>query len=556
MVGLGRTPDGRVRRPLLLAAVLAGALAAAAVRAGAQEPTPAIDDFGATPRSAMRGYLAACHEGDFERAGRYLDVRSLAPAKRSRAPELAKELCVVLNRTLDVDVDALSDDPEGATDDDLPPGRDVVGAIWPPSGKVDVVLERVGGDGLPAWQIAGATVRKIAPLYKEFGYGRLTELLPAPFFDIRFLGIELWQWLGILALALLTTAIAWLVTAIALRSARLLLLRSRLAFEEQHLPVAVGAMRLLLAALLFQASVFVLALPRGAHRLVTGVSKALIIFAAVWLALRITDMFAQAAERRFAASSKHAAAGMVPLLRRSTKVVMVALAIVATLQNFGFNVTGVLAALGVGGLAVALAAQKTLENLFGGVTLIADQPVRVGDLCKFGDRVGTVEDIGLRSTRVRTVERTVVSVANAEFASMQLENFALRDRIWMQATLGLRYETTTEQLHAVLDQVRKLLLSQPKVRAESARARFVAFGPTSLDVEVAGYVATTDWNEFLAIREDLFLRIIDIVIASGTDFAAARPNVVRTEDGARRERPASVPATQATGSGAVASKGS
>ena len=149
---------------------------------------------------------------------------------------------------------------------------------------------------------------------------------------------------------------------------------------------------------------------------------------------------------------------------------------IAVLENFGFNVTGVLAALGVGGLAVALAAQKTVENLFGGVTLIADQPVRVGDLCRFGDRTGTVEDIGLRSTRLRTPERTVVSVPNGEFASMQLENFAPRDRIRLQAMLALRYETTPAQMRAVLSAISKLLLGNPKIAPNSAYARFVGFG--------------------------------------------------------------------------------
>src|SRR6185369_12446870 len=137
---------------------------------------------------------------------------------------------VVLDRTLWVDVDGLSDDPEGIGDDGLPPRRDLVGTVWGPSARVEVYVDRIGAPGLPPWQIAGQTVRQIPTLYKDFGYGRLTELLPAPFFDVRFLDVQLWQWLGILAIAIAAMAIAWIATAVILRSGRLLLLRSRLAF--------------------------------------------------------------------------------------------------------------------------------------------------------------------------------------------------------------------------------------------------------------------------------------------------------------------------------------
>jgi len=507
---------------LACALAVTSVLTAAAVRVGAQEPTPAPDTSGNTPRSAMRGYLTASRAADYTRAATYLDLRSLPPAQRSNGPELAKELHVVLDRTLWVELDSLSDDPDGATDDGLPPRRDLVGTIWGPSARVEVYLDRVGGAGLPPWQVAGSTVRQIPKLYQDFGYGRLTELLPAPFFDVRFLDVQLWQWIGLVVLALAAAIVAWVATAVTARALRVVLLRSRLAFEEPHLPLAVGPLRLLAAAALFDAGTGLLALPVPAYRVVTGIADALVVFAVVWLLWRIADVFARAAERRFASEGKPAAAGLVPIGRRTVKVLLTAVAMIAVLENFGFNVTGILAALGVGGLAVALAAQKTVENLFGGITLIADQPVRVGDLCRFGDRTGTVEDIGLRSTRLRTPERTVVSVPNGQFASMELENFARRDRIRLQATLALRYETTPAQVRAVLTAISKLLLGNPKVAPDSAYARFVGFGATSLDIEVVAYVATAETSEFLAVREDLFLGMMDAVATSGTAFAAAK----------------------------------
>jgi MscS family membrane protein len=178
-----------------------------------------------------------------------------------------------------------------------------------------------------------------------------------------------------------------------------------------------------------------------------------------------------------------------------------------------------IAGLGVGGLAVALAAQKTIENLFGGATLIADRPVQVGDFCRFGDKIGTVEEIGMRSTRIRTLERTIVTVPNAEFSSLQLENFGQRDMMKFSPRIGLLYATTPDQLRYVLVEIRRMLYAHPKVSNDPARVRFVNFGDSSLDIDIFAYVHATDFSEYLGIAEDLNLRIMDIVAESGTGFA-------------------------------------
>jgi MscS family membrane protein len=185
----------------------------------------------------------------------------------------------------------------------------------------------------------------------------------------------------------------------------------------------------------------------------------------------------------------------------------------------GINVAAALTGLGIGGIAIAFAAQKTLENLFGGIMIISDQPIRVGDFCQAGDRKGTVESIGLRSTRIRTLERTVVSIPNGQLALMNLENFALRDKIWFHHTLKLRYETTADQVRYVIAEVRKMLYEHPKVESRSTRVRLIGFGDWSLDVEVFAYVPETAYESFLHIQEDLLLRVMDIVEGSGTGFA-------------------------------------
>jgi MscS family membrane protein len=205
---------------------------------------------------------------------------------------------------------------------------------------------------------------------------------------------------------------------------------------------------------------------------------------------------------------------------------------VAGAQHLGVPLAPLLAGIGVGGLAVALAARPTLENVIGGFTLFADKPVRVGDFCRFGNnRLGTVEEIGLRSTRIRTLDRSVVSVPNSQFSELQLENLTLRDRIRLHAVLQLRYETTPEQLRYVLAKLHELAVAHPKISNDPPlRVRFMGFGEYSLDVEVFIYVATNDWDEFLAVREDMFLRMMDIIKEAGTSFAIPAQTTYLTRD--------------------------
>jgi MscS family membrane protein len=189
-----------------------------------------------------------------------------------------------------------------------------------------------------------------------------------------------------------------------------------------------------------------------------------------------------------------------------------------------------LAGLGIGGIAIAFAAQKTLENLFGGVSLLGDEVIRVGDVCKFGDRVGTVEDISLRSTRIRTPDRTELSIPNGSLATMNIENLTRRDKILFTTRLALNSESTTDQLRYVLAQLRRHFYEHAKVETNSARARLVAFSDGAITVEIFCYMLTVDGNEALAIQEDLLLRIMEIVQEAGTAFASSTQTLYRGRD--------------------------
>jgi MscS family membrane protein len=493
-------------------------------------PAPRPDDpyDRGSPRSAMRGFLSAGRAGEWERAAQFLELRGLPAGLRNEDPAvLARQLKTVLDRTLWVELETLSDDPAGTPDDGLPPRRERVGQIDAAVPPVPVYLDRVAReDGVRIWKLSAATLRELPTLWPQFGDGPLATWLPEPFTSWSFLELKLWQWLGLLALAAAAGLAGALLVWIFARASRPLLRRAE---SPRALLAPAGA---LLALGLFSAGRYMLQLSVPADRVLSGLTRAGVVVIVTWMLFRLVDVAERTLERRTRLHGQPSARALLVMGRRTAKALLVVIAFLAILQNLGVNVTGLLAGLGVGGLAVALAAQKSLENLFGGVTLIGDQPVRVGDFCRFGDRVGTVEDIGLRSTRIRTLERTVVTVPNAELASLAIENYARRDRFWYHPTLGLRYETTPEQLRYVLVEVRKLLYAHPKVSAEPARVRFLGFGSSSLDLEVFAYVLARDYDEFLEVSEDLNLRVMDVVATAGTGFAFPSQTLyVRPDDG-------------------------
>jgi MscS family membrane protein len=485
-----------------------------------------------TPRGAAVGYLTACRNGDYARAARYLDLRRLDPGVRDdRGPKLAHELKVVLDRTLWVPVDELSDHPEGATDDGLAAGVDRIGTIEARNGSVDVDLRRVRREGGPIWLISASTVSRVPALYEEFGYGPLERWLPQVFFEVRVLEVLLWQWVALLAITFAAWLLSYAAAAGVVAVLRPITARTETDVDDRLFDTTVPPLRLLIALFLFWVGSQTLGLAVPVEVFLSETVRSLVLVAITWLVMRLVNVVADLIERRLEARGQEAAVPLVTPGRKAVKAVIFLIAFVAVLDNFGFNVTALVAGLGVGGVAVALAAQKSIENLFGGVMLYADRPVRVGQFCRFGDKIGTVEEIGMRSTRVRTLDRTVVTVPNAEFSALQIENFARRDFIRLYTVLGLRYETTPEQLRHVLVEIRRLLYAHPMVSNDPARIRFVGFGAYSLDLEIFAYVTTSDWNEFLGVREDIFLSIMDLVDASGTGFAFPSQTLYLGKDG-------------------------
>jgi MscS family membrane protein len=230
-------------------------------------------------------------------------------------------------------------------------------------------------------------------------------------------------------------------------------------------------------------------------------------------------------------------AHLLRLLARTFGIVAVIAIIIYVSSQLGVPLYGVIAGLGVGGIAIALAAQPTLENFIGGLNLFVDRPVRVGDFCRYGEdptldwqRVGIVESIGFRSTQIRGIDNSLTTIPNADFSKMHIINFTRRRSILLLTVLGLRYETTDDQLRFVLATLRDMLLAHPRAHDDEPRVRFTGFGEFSLNVEIRVTINTSDRDEFRAIREDILLRVMKIVKNAGTGFAFPSRTVYQARD--------------------------
>ena len=328
--------------------------------------------------------------------------------------------------------------------------------------------------------------------------------------------LERWQWSGLLFTTLFILGMSWIVR----RAVRWYRRPRASAMSEPDDPatgVFVWSIRALLAGIVLLGATWVLGLPEQWSIVLATTALLLILVGLILLGWRAISAVADRYREGGAISGHNLI--LISLTAGVLKGALIVIAVLAVAQALSLPLTGVLAGFGIGGLAVALAAQPTLQNLLSGFTLYADRPISVGDFCRFGDKMGTVEEIGLRSTRLRTMDRTVISVPNAQFLDMELENFTRRDRFYFETTLQLRYETTPDQMRYVLAELRKLLIAHPMVVPEPMRVRFKELGAHSLDIELFCYILAPDGDIFAAVREDVLLRIMSTVEEAGAQFA-------------------------------------
>jgi MscS family membrane protein len=291
-----------------------------------------------------------------------------------------------------------------------------------------------------------------------------------------------------------------------------------------------GPAWLLAGTLIHQVFVVYLRMPLLPRHYYFEVTSIALILSATWIVWRFVRWSLHRVRTR-ALARGHAGTGSLVLMgERILKPVIFVLGVLAVLGNLGFNMSTALAGLGIGGLAIGFGAQKTIENLFGGVSVLGDEVFRVGDSCRFGDRTGVVEDIGLRSTRIRTDDRTLLAIPNGTVATINLENLSRRDKILFKTNLALRVDSKPDHVRFVLTEVRRLLYSHPKIETATVRVRLTDVAGSSLTIEVFSYILTRDFNEFAAVREDLLLRILDVIENSGGTLALPAQTLYLSRD--------------------------
>ncbi|HEY3276630.1 MAG TPA: mechanosensitive ion channel domain-containing protein [Syntrophorhabdaceae bacterium] len=466
-----------------------------------------------TPQGTIVGFMMAARKGDYEKALKYLDTRKAGRG----ANKLVDELQVVLERGFS-GLGILSTKAEGRLDDNLPPSKELVGTIETGSNSLDVTLERVQrGNEPPVWLFASETLAKIPEFYDALGAKLFERYFPKFMTDIVVLWFPLWQWLYILLMAPLSILVATLVTRLVTPLFLILIRKIAKTGDEDHVMTLTGPLRIFILALaiwaisFFSRSVLI-------SLFWTYAALTLTVAGITWLAVRVIDVVVRLKHRQWTATASGRLA-MIELLGKLSKALTVIAGFLIILYFAGVNITAALTGLGIGGIAIALAAQKTLENLFGGIMIISDRPIRVGDFCKAGAYMGSVESIGLRSTYLRTPERTMVSIPNGQLATMSLENFAFRDKIVFHHTINLQPGIASPRIADFLSGIRQILMEHPKVEESSMRANLLRISDSSLVIDVFAYILESGYETFLAIQEELLLSIVSFAEKTGSPLA-------------------------------------
>jgi MscS family membrane protein len=461
------------------------------------------------------GFLSAARKGDQALAPLYLNTKRTGAA----AEDLAHQLFVVLDARLPARLSQLSDAPEGSGANPLTPDKELVGTLTGSGHPVDIVVERVARANLgPIWLFSAETLDSVPALYDEVTRDRAV-ILPRFLVDTRIGGVRAFEWL----ILLIGLPVFYVATALLNRLLNPMLgmvwrRRSRGPDQSKRNVLPTPA-RLLLLAVASRWLLSTLPLSLLVRQFFSNVATLITIAAAAWLLVLLNGEVEAYVQRRIPRTNFSATVSLLRVGRRAVDLLVLFVGLLAMLRHFGVDPTPVLAGLGVGGIAVALAAQKTLENVIAGASLIFDQAVRVGDFLKMGEIEGTVDHIGLRSTRIRTLDRTIVSVPNSQIANVSLETLSARDKFWFHPIVALVFETSSVELQAVLDGIRALLVEHPAVDRESVRVRFLRLGTFSLDVDVFAYVFARDWSHFLEIQEQLLLGVTNVVSKAGTSIA-------------------------------------
>ena len=478
------------------------------------ETTPADTLGRRTPRGTVFGFLKASSQNEIGIAVLYLDTSE----RGTDATALARQLAAVLNRYLPARLNEISDKPEGSVQDPRRPDEELIGTVSTPNGDLDIVVERINaGKAGQIWLFSRRTLAGLAAHSRESSIHTPETHLPEVLVTTRLFNVPLFEWLAVFVGLPFVYFLTGLLNRLLSWAFGELLRRIGWTPNRQNPSILPVPIRLLLLALFIRWMLTIVELPLLARQSWSYINLLFTIAAGIW-ALLITGGWIE----RYVVKRRRKSGGsasVVRLLRRLIEALVLFAGLLLTFHYFGIDVTAALAGLGVGGIAIALAAQKTLENVIAGASMIADGAVHVGDFVSVGDLDGTVVQIGLRSTTIRSTDRRLVSMPNGQMATMRLDTLSARDKFLLRQLVGLRYETTPAQLRSVVADIRKLLSSHDAVDPASLRVRFVRFDASAVEIEVFTYLLVSDWNKFLEIQEELLHSIREVIQRAGAGVA-------------------------------------
>jgi MscS family membrane protein len=513
-----------------------GLSSAIAVAQEAVEPPPVIDEqpeessdaLGReTPRQSINNYLLAADEGDWTTAAEYLDMRNISRAARALEPEeLAVRLHIVLQRSGWVDVHGLSDHPEGTVGDGLPDYREELAVVKNGDDQQQLLMQRVPiGGGRYIWKVSNATVTTIPELYSRFGYNKWIEAIAKFIPQGSFLGIQWFKWAIALLVGLVATPI---VMAVGWGVSRVLPIKDAVV-KDRVRKILMRPITLLIVLVIMRWSIERLGVGAFAKELMGGWTSMILI--GTWLMIETVNLVKVVYPAKLIARGRPQAVLLVKPVATTVKSIIIIFAFILWLDNIGVDITALLAGLGVGGVAVALALQRPAEDFLAALTLFTQQPVKVGDFCRVGTTVGTIEEIGLRATKLRTLANSMVTLPNARFASEYIENISSRNKVLFNPIVRIAYRTSSNSMQSVLTNIRDLLQADDIVEDESTWVRYRTIADHSQDIEIFANIKTTVWVDYLAAVELLNLKILDAVESAGASLAVDMRDVTLDQTG-------------------------
>lgn len=469
----------------------------------------------------MTSFLEACRQHDYEKAAQYLDLSRVAARQRSQGgPKLAVDLESVLNSDSHFDPLQLSQDQQGNLSDDPDPNIEHVATITAngQSSTLELV-HQTSATGPAVWIFSPATVAELPKLVPvPTTESAIEARLPRFMVTVTFLGTPLWKWLALLIIGAVIALVFHLLVDVLKNALHRLEAYYKSPGAWSWLQAVLEPVLVLLAVSVFRI-LEELINPSALSRLYIGRCLLMVVVMSLaWSLINLFDLFLARLDSLLNVRQRQVARSMIYLGRRVVHVLIIGFAAIIVLDNWDIKMTTIIAGLGVGGIAVALAAQQTIANVFGGVSVISDSPIMIGDFGNFGGVIGTVEEIGMRSARVRTLNRTIVSIPNSSFAGMNLENYTVRDKILFNPTFTIKRTTPKDQIRAFMETLEEKLLQAAKVEVGPSPVRISALAAASFTIEVFAYVRTAEIDEYYKHQAELYMIINDVVTSSGIEL--------------------------------------